>query len=45
MMIGTTPRFMKKVLQTALVWTVYEELVPAMLKAEIFLKSVRGRSS
>mmetsp|Transcript_8824 Transcript_8824/g.25426 ORF Transcript_8824/g.25426 Transcript_8824/m.25426 type:complete len:322 (+) Transcript_8824:366-1331(+) len=30
LMIGTSPKIVKKILQTALVWTVYEELVPRL---------------
>lgn len=29
---GATPRFMKRSLQTALVWTMYEELLPIITK-------------
>jgi len=33
LMTGTTPKIVKKVLQTALVWTLYEELVPRLSTA------------
>lgn len=30
MLSGATPRFLKRSLQTALVWTLYEELLPVI---------------
>ena len=32
MMSGATPRFLKRSIQTALVWTLYEELLPVVNK-------------
>ena len=39
LMSGAAPRIVKRTLQTALLWTLYEELLPALTKAGEMLKA------
>ena len=38
LLVGAAPRVVKRTLQTALVWTIYEELMPALTKAALWIE-------